>query len=54
MTEKELINIYKTFIQSNFLYAIEACGHCISSENDILTTAQNKILRAMFDCKRSI
>ena len=53
MTEQEIINIYKTFIQSNFLYAIEAWGHSIKPENDILTTVQNKVLRIIFECKRS-
>ena len=53
MTEEELINIYKTFIQSNFIYAIEAWGHSVTSENDILTNLQNKVIRILFDCKRS-
>ena len=53
MTEEELINIYKTFIQSNFIYAIEAWGHSVSAQNDILTTLQNKVLRILFNCKRS-
>ena len=53
MTENELINIYKTFIQSNLLYAIEVWGHCIVSQSDMLIKLQNKVLRILFDCKRS-
>ena len=53
MTESELINIYKTFIQSNLLYAIEVWGHCVVSQSDILTKLQNKVLRILFDCKRT-
>ena len=36
MTEQEVINMYKTFIQSNLLYVIEVWGHGIKPENDIL------------------
>ena len=53
MTEEEVINMYKTFIQSNLLYVIEVWGHSIKPENDILIKAQNKVLRTIFDCKRS-
>ena len=53
MSEEEVINIYKTFSQSNPLYVIEVWGHSIKSENDILIKAQNKVLRMIFDCKRS-
>lgn len=53
MTEKETIKMYKTFIQPYFLYAIEVWGHSIQSEQDILTKLQSKVLRIVFNCKRS-
>lgn len=53
MTEDGLINIYKTFIQSNLLYGIEVWGHSVSSLDDILTKLQNKVIRILFDYKRS-
>ena len=53
MNENELINLYKTFIQSNLLYAIEVWGHTVTSPTDILAKIQNKSLRILFDCKRS-
>ena len=53
MTETEQINMYKTFIQSNFMYAIEAWGHSVVSESDILNKLQNKVIRILFDCRRS-
>ena len=53
MNDYQLINMYKTFIQSQFQYAIEAWGHSVKAENDILTKAQNKVLRVLFDSKRS-
>ena len=33
MTDSDCINMYKTFIEPYFLYAIEAWGHSIQSEN---------------------
>ena len=53
LSESELINIYKTFIQSNLLYAIEVWGHTVISESDILTKMQNKVLRIMFNFRRT-
>ena len=53
MSEPELINMYKTFIQSNLLYAIEVWGHTVTSDSDILVKIQNRVLRIIFDCKRS-
>ena len=52
MNEKETIKMYKTFIQPYFLYAIEAWGHSIT-EQDILQKLQSKVLRLIFNCKRS-
>ena len=51
--EKQEIDMYKTFIETHLLYAIEAWGHSIHSESDILQKIQNKVLRILFDCKRS-
>ena len=45
--------MYKTFIQSNLLYAIEVWGHTITSESDNLVKVQNRVLRIIFDCRRS-
>ena len=53
MEEKEVIKIYKAFIQPYFLYGIEVWGHSVKSEKDILLTLQSKVLRIIFDCKRS-
>ena len=45
--------MYKTFIQPYFLYAIEIWGHTVNSDQDILNRIQSKILRIIFNCKRS-
>ena len=53
MDNNECIKIYKTFIQPYFLYAIEAWGHSVQSENDILVKMQSKVLRVLFDSYRT-
>ena len=53
MNQTDTINMYKTFIQSNLLYAIEAWGHTVSGTTDSLNKLQNKIMRIIFDCKRT-
>ena len=54
MDDKELLKMYKTFIQPYFLYAIEVWGHTVlNSEQDILIKLQSKVLRLIFNCKRS-
>lgn len=53
MTEKETVVMYKTFIQSNLLYAIEVWGHTVTHDSDILNKIQNKSLRILFDTKRT-
>ena len=53
MNDKECINMYKTFIEPYFLYAIEVWGHSVKSENDILFKLQSKVLRILFKCHRS-
>ncbi|NRB82011.1 MAG: reverse transcriptase family protein [Saccharospirillaceae bacterium] len=49
----QLINMYKTFIQPYFLYAIEVWGHTLASNNDIMINIQNKVLRIIFNCSRT-
>ena len=39
MEEKEVIKMYKAFIQPYFLYGIEVWGHSVKSEKDILKIA---------------
>ena len=53
MDEKNLINMYKTFVQPYFMYAIEAWGHTVKSPNDTLMKLQSKILRIIYSFKRS-
>ena len=53
MNSSESIKMYKTFIQPYFLYAIEIWGHTVKSDQDILNKIQSKILRIIFNCKRS-
>ena len=53
MKDIDCINMYKTFIQPYFLYCIEVWGHTINSEQDILYRLQCRILRLLFNCKRS-
>ena len=53
LDENECINMYKTFIQPYFLYAIEVWGHTVQSSTDILVHLQSKIARIIFNCKRS-
>ena len=53
MREVETIKMYKAFIQPYFLYAIEIWGHTVHSDNDILNKLQSKIIRILFNCKRS-
>ena len=42
-------NFYSTY----FLYAIEVWGHTKNSTTGLLVRLQNKILRILFNCKRS-
>ena len=53
MNETESIKMYKTFIQPYFLYGIEIWGHTLQNEQDILIKLQYKILRIIFDSKRT-
>ena len=53
MKEKELINMYKTFIEPYFLYAIEVWGHSVTSKTDILIKLQNRAIRNIFNCYRT-
>ena len=53
MTEQECINMYRTFIQPYFLYAIEVWGHTVQSSADTLLHLQSKVLRISLNCRRS-
>ena len=53
MNNDECIKMYKTFIQPYFLYAIEAWGCSIQSDNDILVKTQSKVLRILFNSQRT-
>ena len=53
MNDTECIKMYKTFIEPYFLYAIEAWGHSLQSEKDILVKLQSKVLRILFNCYRT-
>ena len=53
MSEFEVIRMYKTFIQPYFLYGIETWGHTLQTEKDILIKLQSKILRIIFNSKRT-
>ena len=53
MTDNDCINMYKTFIEPYFTYAIEAWGHSILSEKDLLIKLQSKVLRILFNCYRT-
>ena len=53
MNEAECIKMYKTFIQPYFLYGIEIWGHALQNEQDILIKLQSKIIRIIFDTKRT-
>ena len=53
LNEKESINMYKAFIQPYFLYAIEVWGHSIQSSNSTLVKLQSKVLRILYNYKRS-
>ena len=53
MKEIDVIKMYKAFIQPYFLYAIEVWGHSVISESDILSRLQSKVLRIIFNCKRT-
>ena len=53
MDENESTKMYKTFIQPYLFYAIEVWGHTIKSEQDILIKLQNKVLRILFNCRRT-
>ena len=53
MTDNDCINMYKTFIEPYFSYAIEVWGHSILSQNDLLVKLQSKVLRILFNCYRT-
>ena len=53
MKENDVMNMYKTFIEPYFLYAIEVWGHSITSNSDILIKLQNRVIRNIFNCWRT-
>ena len=53
MDETNMIKMYKSFIQPYFLYAIEVWGHSVQSQTDILVKLQSKVLRIIYNYKRS-
>ena len=53
MTVTDCIKMYKTFIQPHFTYAIEAWGHTVQSDSDILIKLQSKVLRIISNCYRT-
>ena len=53
MTTTDCINMYKTFIQPHFTYAIEAWGHTVQSDSDILVKLKSKVLRIILNCYRT-
>ena len=53
LNESEVIKLYKTFIQPYFLYALEVWGHSLNSLTDTLLKLQSKVLRVIYNCKRS-
>ena len=53
MKQHDLINMYKTFIEPYFLYGIEVWGHSIKSQTDIMVRLQNKVVRIVYNCRRS-
>ena len=53
LNETEVIKMYETFIQPYFLYGIEVWGHSMQSLTDTLIKLQSKVLRIIYNCKRS-
>ena len=53
LNTQDCIRMYKTFIQPHFTYAIEAWGHTVQSDSDILVKLQSKVLRIVLNCKRT-
>jgi hypothetical protein len=50
---KDLLSMYRTFVEPFFLYCLPVWGSSIKSDNDILIRLQNKTLRIIFQCYRS-
>ena len=53
MTQYDLINMYKTFIEPYFLYGIEVWGHSVNSRTDVINKLQHKALRIVYNCRRT-
>ena len=53
MGTNDTMKLCKTFIQLYFLYAIEIWGHTFKSDQVILSKIQSKIIKIIFNCKRS-
>ena len=53
MNETGLIKMYKTFIEPYFLYALQVWGHSVKSDTDTINILQNKVIRIVYNCKRS-
>lgn len=49
----ERINIYNSFILPYLLYCLPVWGGCIKSQNDEMVKIQNRVLRVLFNTKRS-
>ncbi len=45
--------MYNAFIQPYFIYGLEVWGHSIKSASDSLVKLQSKVLRTIYDYKRS-
>ena len=50
---KDMLMMYRTFIEPLFMYCLPIWGHSIKSETDDLIRLQNKTLRILFSCFRS-
>ena len=53
LKHKDLLSMYRTFVEPFFLYCLPIWGSSIMSEGDSLCKLQNKSLRILFECKRS-
>ena len=53
MSQNSVIKMYKTFVEPYFLYALQLWGHSVTSHTDTLNTLQNKVVRIVYNCKRT-
>ena len=53
LKHKDVLAMYRTFVEPFYMYCLPIWGSTVTSSTDIITKLQNKILRILFECRRT-